>query len=496
MTKLIRIPIYLLAGFALYLVFHFPLALVYSALAAIWKPLALVIPPAVLLVVYRRQALVLRFSVLSKLLKLIYWLWTWSVVAAAVVLAMLIDPMLLVAVLIAAAIAFYFWDRKVLGWVALIAFAGAVSVTVLREPWLAADITRWAFGLAMLISFVALFATHETLRITRLEFTVFVVLAPLFFLFFAFYRGPAHIEQPDGSVTFIHQTGVHDAPWRVRVGEDLRFAVPDCDGTLLLGGASSPGLELLSEPPRVLDERPTGDNLMRLCSGRGGLLYGTRAGQVVFRPADGEAREYAMGQAALLVQADPAHYRAFAMDRWDHLVSLRLPNLTLLAERRDGVNIDIHYVPATKYLYRSVLFRGLEMIEPGTLAVVTTLEFPRSIGGTMTHDPENMVLYLSDWLGKTIYALGAHDMNRLAELPAERGIRQLAYSADHHLLLAGSYFRGRILVYDPIKGKGPLRLNVGRRVRGLTIDGDRCRGVSAAGVFEIDLPQLARSLHR
>ncbi|HPQ69865.1 MAG TPA: hypothetical protein PKW95_12120 [bacterium] len=496
MAKLIRIPIYLLAGFALYLVFHFQLALAYSALALVYKPLVVLIPLAVLYVVYRRDELALRFSILSKLFKLIYWLWTWGMVAAAMTLALLVDPVLLVVATIAAAVAIYVWDRGVRIWFALIAFVVAVTIVVLREPWLIGDLSRWLFGLIMLLALIALFATHETARITRFDFAVFVLLAPLFFSFSAFYRGPAKVENPDGAVTFLYEAGGHEAPDRVRAGLDLRFALPDCDGALLLGGASTPGLELLSEPPQELDRRATGDNLITLCDGRGALLYGTRTGQVVFRPADGEAREYEMGSAALMVQADVEHYRAFAMDRYDHLVSLRLPNLSLLAERRGGVNIDIHYMPYTGYLYRSVLGRGLEMIEPGTLEVVTTLELPYSVGGTMTHDERNGILYLSDWLGERIHALGARDLTRLAELPAERGVRQLAYSPEHQLLLAGSYFRGRILVYDPIAGRGPRRIDVGRRVRGLTIDGGQCRGVSAAGVFTIDLPQLQRSLHK
>ena len=53
-SQIARWPLLAISSVALYFVFHFPLALLYSAVAEIWPPLALAIPFAVLYIVYRR----------------------------------------------------------------------------------------------------------------------------------------------------------------------------------------------------------------------------------------------------------------------------------------------------------------------------------------------------------------------------------------------------------------------------------------------------------
>ena len=374
--------------------------------------------------------------------------------------------------------------------------AATLLAPVWREPWLVSTWGRQAFGAVLLGSMAVLFATTELRRIKAIEFGTMVLLAPLVFTLFAFYRAPEKPPTGDARVRFLYSSTDAKAPARVRRGDDLRFAARDCRGRLLLGGASSPGLEILDGRSAVLDPAPTGDNLLPICVGRPGLAYGARDGSVIWQGDDGERKTFAMGQPVLMVQYDPRRDLIFAMNRLTRLVSLRLSDFDLVAQHAGGVSIDILYSPEQDVLYRSVFLRGVETLEPQTLEVIGVRELPLSVGGTMAVDPAHRRLFLTDWLGGTLYVLDARDLTPAAELPADHGMRRVVFDRQRELLLAGSYFRGDVLVYRPNIGGPPLRLHVGRRVRELALDGDRCLGVSAAGVFALDLNAIARGFGR
>jgi hypothetical protein len=487
------LPLLAVISVALYLVFHFPLTLLYSAAGDIWAPLAAGIPLATLYVIYRRPLLKIHFKKTFWLGKLLYWTWTAAFALAAGAVAWLVDRTAMVGAATATVIAVYFFRKKSTKWLAFLALAAVVLAAAWRAPWLTASFGRLLFGAVLLGSMVVLFATEEVRRIEPIEFGAMVFLAPLVFSILAFYRAPEPLLTHVPGVEWIHSTAEPAAPARVRRGGDLRFAVRDCQGRLLLGGASQPGLEVLGDHAVVLENAPMGDNLLPLCDGRDAMLYGTRAGNVVWR--NGRVRrEFAMGQPVLTVQYDPRRYLVFAMNRFTRLVTLDLPNLYFVAQRESGISIDILFSPEQGVLYRSVFLRGVEMLEPATLNVIGTRKFPASVGGTMASDPGHRRLFLSDWLGDFLYVLDARDLAPLAELPTDRGIRQLAFDAKRGLLLAGSYFRGDVLVYRPNAGGSPRRFHVGKRVRGLTLDGDRCLGVSASGIFALDLNFIAAGL--
>ena len=495
-VKMIR-AVFVSAG--LYFVFHFPLLLAYSALGRVWAPLAALIPPLVLYVVYRRDQLRIRHRILFFLGSLGYQTWTAGFTLGILALAWLIDRWVWCGVLIAAGLVIWLFPKKKYAWANFALLVLCLTIVVAREPWLLASVGRIIFGVVLLMAVGALFRTGEIMRIGRNEYLVLLLLAPLISLLTAFYRAPdLHMEAKTeaSAVRFLFSAGQPAAPSGVRDGADLRFAARDCDGALLVGGARSPGLERIDQQLSILDARPTGDNLEVICTGRRGLLYGTRTGEVVFQPADGAARQYRMDAPVLVVQADWIDYRAFVMDHWRKIAALSLPNLGLLAERQGGVNIDLLFEPGRKVLYRSAAFRGVEMLEPETLQLQGAYALPFSVGGTLAFDPDHQRLYISDWLGTKIRVLDGRDLRPVALLSADRGIRRLVYDRVTELLLAGSYFRGDVLVYRPYQGGPPWRLPVGRRVRDLRIEGRQCLGVSAAGIFSLDLDHISRSISR
>lgn len=490
-SSVFRFPLRLAAAVALYLVFHFQLLLTYSLAGEVWSPLALLIPVIVLYVVYRRPILKVRHPILYQAVRFLYWSWVCLFLAASVILAGLVDAIILLPILIAAVAAVYFFSTKRLKWLSYLAFVGAVLAVVAREPALISDTGRFAFGSIMLITVGLLFATEDLQRITNWDFAVLVVLAPIIFLLFSFYRLPDQsTNQIDSAGQFLYSATDAGAPARIRSGEDLRFVIPDCAGELLLGGASRPGLEKLGEKTIVLNEEPTGDNLIPVCRGRQALLYGTRSGQIVFQPMEGETKTHPMDQPVLKVEFDQTRYRAFAMDRYKTVTVFSLPNLNSENKTVGGVNIDILFSPRENILYRSTCLDGLEALQPPNLYVFGVYKAPFSLGGTMALDQPHQRLYFSDWLGRAIHVLDSLDLKLVAKLPTDRGIRQLVYDESRELLFAGSYFRGDVLVYKPYQQSEPIRLHVGRRVRGLTLDEGRCLGVSAAGVFALDLAQL------
>lgn len=478
------------AAVGLYLIYHFPLALAYSGLAAIWTPLALLIPPLVLVAVFRRTQIRVDHPILSRLAAGLYHLWVVGFTAGVLLLTLLVDRWLLAGAVVLAGIGGWAFEKNQRQWVAYGSFAAAVALAVWREPLLAADAARLLFGAVFLGSIAWLFAAGEVHRVRRFDFTVLILLAPTIFVLTAFYRFPETSVKADPDVEFLYSAADPATLPPVRNGADLRFAVRDCAGELLLGSADQPGLERLAKPPLEVEHAPAGDNLLVSCTAEEALFYGLRNGEVVWRPAKGEPRRLMLPQPILKVQADPTTRRAFAMGRTDLLTVLRLPGLDPLVERRTGINIDLLFVPETHSLYRSSLFGGVEMLEPGTLAVRGRLALPISVGGTMVYDSDHERLFLSDWLGAVIRVLDPLDLTLVAKLTAPYGVRCLAYDRPRQLLLGGSYFTGEVWVYRPYAPGKPVRLPVGRRVRDLTIDGDHCLGVSAAGVFRLNLERI------
>jgi hypothetical protein len=234
-----------------------------------------------------------------------------------------------------------------------------------------------------------------------------------------------------------------------------------------------------------------GDNLVVHCEGVVSSAYGTRGGEVVRRVRGGVERRSATPDPVLTVQAAWAENLLFAMNRTTSVSARRLDDLQPLAERRSGVNLDILYAPSTRTLYRSVLLRGVEALEPATLEWRGAYEMPGRVGGALAIDERHGRLFVADWLGRSIAVLDARDLTLVARLTAPRGLRHLVYDDQREWLLAGSYFGGEVWIYRPYRGGDPARLPVGRRVRQLSVAGDRCLGVSARGVFEIDLTALA-----
>ncbi len=490
-SQIARWPLLAISSVALYFVFHLPLALLYSAVAEIWPPLALAIPFAVLYIVYRRPLLRIHFRKSFALGKLLYWGWTAAMAAGLVVGTWLVDRGVVAVALVAAPVAGFAFPRKRAKWVALGALVAAALAPVWWEPWLLASRERQLFALLLLGSMVVFFALDETRRISALEFGTMVLLVPLVCTMFAFYRAPEPPLAPVPGVTWLHSAADPASPGRVKAGDDLRFAARDCRGRLLLGGASRPGLEWLPPVSAVVDPAPTGDNLVPVCGAVNGVLYGSRDGRVVWRTEEGQSGDYYMGQPVLTVQFDPRRYLVFGMNRLTRLVTLRWPELQPLAERTGGISIDILISPAQGVLYRSVFLRGVEMLEPASLNVMGTYPMRSSVGGTMDLDEPHRRLFLSDWLGNQLHVLDARDLTPVSTLATDRGIRRVVFDSRRQLLLAGSYFRGDVLVYRPYVGGVPQRVHVGRRVRGLTLDGDRCLGVSASGVFALNLNAFA-----
>jgi hypothetical protein len=487
-----------LSALGLYLVYHFQLMLAWSALGEIWAPLALLIPPAVLYVVYRRDRLRVQRRASYILLGGVYRVWTVAFAGGALILSWLADPAACLGALAAGAIAAWAFPKRgpvgLLAWGALAAASVAVAA---REPWLGRDPLRAALGAALLLSVGWLFATDERRRVARFDFVALTLLAPTVFSIMAFYRAPAaRPTAADPAVRFLYAADDSTSPPRVREGADLRFAAADCDGSLLLGGASSPGIERMaagaaSPPAAPIDSAKSGDNINVACGAGQALLYGRRDGRVVYRPAAGQERRAAFDQPVLKAEADWGDGIAFVMGRTDLLAVLRLPSLSVAAQRRSGVNIDILYAPQLRTLFRSTLLRGVEAMTPASLTVQGLYPMPTSVGGALAYDPDHDRLFVSDWLGATLHVVDPRDLTAVVRVKAPRGVRSLVYDRRRELLLAASYFTGEALAYRPYVGGPPLRLAVGRRVRGLTLDGGRCLGVSAAGVFAVDLDQLA-----
>lgn len=492
-------PVLLLKGCGLYFIYHFPLMPAYSLLGAVWRPLALLVPGLLFLVLFGHERWLDRCPPVRRAGAALYTGWLIAFCLAVMALQWLIDWRMVVGLSAAALIA----GGSVGGRRARIApviLIGCLAFTAWHEPYLIASRARLFFGIFLATAVGALFLDDAPRRFRRIDFAALVLLAPSIFSLAAFYRGPAGEVPADPAVRFRHAGDAAAAP-HLGAGRDLREAVFDCDGALLLGSSDIPGLQRIADGTvTVLDEAPAGDNLDIRCGAEASVSYGTRIGEVVWRTEVGVTRRQ-LGEPILMVAGRETPTSLYAMGNKGLLALLTRPELAVQAQRGggegffgalrgSGVNIDLFHDAENKALYRSVMLRGVEKLDPDSLATIGRYPLPASVGGTLALDAAGGRLFVADWLGTRITILDAGDLRLLGRLQAPRGVRRLVYDPARRLLLAGSYFTGEVLIYESGDERPWRRLPVGRRVRGLTLTGDRCLGVSAAGVFEIDLNAL------
>jgi len=483
----------------LYFVYHFPLMPAYSLAGAVWPPLALSIPVLLLLVLFGRERCSRRFPRVWRLGAILYTVWLAAFALLVVGLQWLVDRRMALLFVAAALAAGESFGRKRRAWLGPAIFAVCLGGLAWREPFLAASQARLIFSLFLTAVVGALFVGGAWRRVRQIDFAALVLLAPVVFSLHAFYHGPVLAVPADPAVRFLFPADSPAIP-KIGAGKDLRYAVRDCTGALLLGSGESPGLERIDDGAATsIDQAPAGDNLEAWCdagAAGSGLLYGARTGEVVWRSEESVTRRQ-LGEPVLMVAGRASPAAVYAMGNKSLLALLSRPQLAVQAQRGggqgffgalfgSGVNIDLLYEAENESLFRSAMLRGVEKLDPDSLETIARYPLPASVGGTLALDVAGKRLFVSDWLGRRIMVLDVGDLRPLGRLAAPRGVRRLVYDPARRLLLAGSYFTGEVLIYGPGDERPRHRLPVGRRVRGLALAGGRCLGVSAAGIFEIE----------
>ncbi len=471
-------------AFGLWCVYVFPLAPLHWAAWSLWPPLTAVLAAAIAYFGYRHAVWRVDHRLLAGVGGAIYRGWTVAFAVAALGCLALIDATELATTLVAAAVAWFFFDRPRGAAPAWAAGAAAIAVVVVRSPWVMQHTLCAAVCQVALLATAVLFVSGEQRRLRRFDWVAFVLLAPALPAISAFFFGTVPLPHPDARVRFLPAIA-RSEPARPA------FATVDCDGVPLIAAAAAPGLVQLSGAMTALERSPLAGGVAVSCAGRRGLAFAAGDGDVVYRPEGAPERRKRLSERVDQVVIDEPSQLLFAGGRIDLLTTLRTPNLDVEAERRAGIGLDLIFAPAEKLLFRLTALRGVEALEPATLTPGGSFAMPLCVGGALAYDAGRRRLFVADWLSKAIVAIDVREMSEIGRWPAPLGVRSLAYDAARGLLLAGAEFHGEALVYRVGDQGAPLRLPVGQGVRSLVVVGDRCFGVSAAGAFVIDLPAVA-----
>jgi hypothetical protein len=169
----------------------------------------------------------------------------------------------------------------------------------------------------------------------------------------------------------------------------------------------------------------------------------------------------------------------------------------ILTRPRSRVD-DIWFDPVRDLIWSDSRFfhifgRRLDAYRADNLALEKTYTMPWDFGFNFsTIDAAGARAYLASTITGRVRVLSLETCRVVDEFRVETGIRNLVFDAARRWVLIGSYFRGRLFVYDVDRRemRGPLFL--GKRLRWVEVDAER--GVwttaTAAGGFEI-APDLA-----
>jgi len=135
---------------------------------------------------------------------------------------------------------------------------------------------------------------------------------------------------------------------------------------------------------------------------------------------------------------------------------------------------------------------GVFAYDLNTLDLHGEVRLPWSPVTLGTVDVRGRRLYVATLLGKRILVFNLDGLERVGELDAEFGMRNLNFDSERRWLIGGNLFSGHLRVYDVDAGRLIGKLFLGKLVRWVEVN--RKNGLwysnSSAGGFEID-PELA-----